>query len=265
MGATFGPTPTSGPAKWGSNIRAVAFFMWSLTLALPLFVSMLCMSPLVLAFDKYKRLALHYVNNLWAKISTSLFYRVEVTGREHLPDSDTPVVYVANHQSFLDIFSLFHLNRPFKFVSKTSNFLIPVVGWSMFMTGHVMINRVDRRSQLKCLQQCIELLNKGAPVLFFPEGTRSRDKCLAGFKKGAFSVACKAGVDIVPVTLIGTGDLMPSGSESELRPGCVRIIVHPRIVTKGRKADEVAIEARAVIASGLPASLQGSSTNMLED
>lgn len=72
--------------------------------------------------------------------------------------------------------------------------------------GHVMINRVDRRSQLKCLQQCIELLNKGAPVLFFPEGTRSRDKCLAGFKKGAFSVACKAGVDIVPITLIGTGE-----------------------------------------------------------
>lgn len=51
---TAGPTPTSGPAKWGSNIRAVAFFMWSLTLALPLFVTMLCMSPLVLAFDKYK-------------------------------------------------------------------------------------------------------------------------------------------------------------------------------------------------------------------
>ncbi|GIL96158.1 hypothetical protein Vretimale_2037 [Volvox reticuliferus] len=93
-----------------------------------------------------------------------------IEGRENLPPPERPVVYVANHQSFLDIYSLFHLQRPFKFISKTSNFLIPIIGWSMFLTGHVMINRVDRRSQLKCLQQCRELLEQGAPVLFFPEG-----------------------------------------------------------------------------------------------
>jgi 1-acyl-sn-glycerol-3-phosphate acyltransferase len=68
-----------------------------------------------------------------------------------------------------------------------------------------MLNRVDRRSQLKCLQTCIEMLGAGASVLFFPEGTRSRDKVLGGFKKGAFSVAVKAGVPVVPITLIGTG------------------------------------------------------------
>lgn len=63
-----------------------------------------------------------------------------------------------------------------------------------------MLNRVDRRSQLKCLQQCGELLGKGASVLFFPEGTRSRDRVMAAFKKGAFSVAVKAGV---PVSIAG--------------------------------------------------------------
>jgi 1-acyl-sn-glycerol-3-phosphate acyltransferase len=132
-----------------------------------------------------------------------------------------------------DIFSLFHLNRPFKFISKKSIFYIPIVGWSMFMTGHVMLNRMDRRSQLDCLKQCRELLEKvgvharavhpawhaqpechpcgcsvssqGAPVLFFPEGTRSKDCVMKGFKKGAFSVAVKAGVDVVPITVLGTG------------------------------------------------------------
>jgi 1-acyl-sn-glycerol-3-phosphate acyltransferase len=75
----------------------------------------------------------------------------------------------------------------------------------LLSTGHIMLNRVDRRSQLKCLQTCIEMLSKGASCLFFPEGTRSKDKVMGGFKKGAFSVAVKAGVPVVPITLIGTG------------------------------------------------------------
>lgn len=57
-----------------------------------------------------------------------------------------------------------------------------------------MINRVDRRSQLECLKQCGELLKQGASVLFFPEGTRSKDGRMHAFKKGAFSVAAKAKV-----------------------------------------------------------------------
>lgn len=246
-----------GPGSVLDKIRALLFFGWSLFLALPLFVSMAIMAPVVMMADKYKRLAQHFVNNIWAKISTSLFYPVEVTGRENLPPSDKPVVYVANHQSFLDIFSLFHLDRPFKFISKASIFYIPIVGWSMFMTGHVMLNRMDRRSQLECLKQCRELLDEGAPVLFFPEGTRSKDCVMHGFKKGAFSVAAKAGVDVVPMTILGTGALMPSGSESQLRGGRVKIVVHKAIPTKGRSADEVCDEARAIIASAMPPALVG--------
>lgn len=78
-----------------------------------------------------------------------------------------------------------------------------------------MLNRVDRRSQLKCLQSCIEMLSHGASVLFFPEGTRSKDKVLGGFKKGAFSVAVKAGVPVVPITLVGTGVSVFGGGGGE--------------------------------------------------
>lgn len=240
-----------------ARVRAIMFFSWSMLLALPLFVSMLCLAPFVMLFDKSRRLGQHFVNNLWAKASTSPFYGVEVVGRENLPPPEKAVVYVANHQSFLDIYSLFHLNRPFKFISKTSNFLIPIVGWSMFLTGHVMINRVDRRSQLECLKQCITLLGLSAPVLFFPEGTRSKDLKLAGFKKGAFSVAQKAGVEVVPITLVGTGNLMPTGKESRLYPGGVRIVVHPPIASKGKSADEVCALARKAVASALPAHMIG--------
>jgi 1-acyl-sn-glycerol-3-phosphate acyltransferase len=101
-----------------------------------------------------------------------------VRGVENLPKDTEAAVYVANHQSYLDIYSLFHLRRPFKararmraaacdaplpsaltphpaawhrppqFISKTSNFLIPIIGWSMYLTGHVPLKRMDRRSQM---------------------------------------------------------------------------------------------------------------------
>mmetsp|Transcript_34400 Transcript_34400/g.62004 ORF Transcript_34400/g.62004 Transcript_34400/m.62004 type:complete len:226 (+) Transcript_34400:560-1237(+) len=225
---------------------------------------MCLLSPIVLSFDKYRRLAQHFVNNIWACVSTSIFFPVIVEGRENLPPPDKPVVYVANHQSFLDIYSLFHLRRPFKFISKTSNFLVPVIGWSMFLTGHVMINRVDRRSQLKCLNECKDLLSSGAPVLFFPEGTRSKSCKMTGFKKGAFSVAAKAGVDVVPITLLGTGALMPSGKEAELRSGGIRIIVHKPIPAQ-KDANKLCREARLAIASALPAHLVGEDVQSKDD
>ncbi len=147
----------------------------------------------------------------------------QVIHPENLPAVQQPAVYVANHLSFLDIFSLFHLNRPFKFISKTSNFFIPIIGWSMFLTGHIMINRTDKKSQLQCLKQCGVVLSEGASVLFFPEGTRSDDGKMHAFKKGAFSVAAKAKVPVVPITLVNTGDRMPNGHEYLLYPGQVQV------------------------------------------
>lgn len=232
------------------TVRALLFYITTTLLAIPLFVSMLIMHPFVLALDKYKRKAQHFVNNVWANLTTSLFFRIQVIGRENLPPEGQPVVYVANHQSYLDIYTLFALWRPFKFISKTSNFLIPIVGWSMYLTGHIGLKRMDRRSQLDCLKTCGEMLQRGASVLFFPEGTRSDTGEMGDFKKGAFSVAKKAKVLVVPITLVGTGRLMPNGKEGVLRKGGVKMIVHPSI-DPTKDADEMCKEAQEVIASSL--------------
>lgn len=248
------PSDTQDKSDTAAKLRGFGFYLWTILLAIPLFVTMLVMAPFVLLFDKARRLWQHKVNNLWACASTSPWYSVKMEGLENLPAETTTAVYVANHQSFLDIFSLFHLGRPFKFVSKTSNFLIPIVGWSMFLTGHVMLNREDKRSIFKCLGDCRQLLSKGASVLFFPEGTRSKDGKMAAFKKGAFSVAVKAGVPVVPITLIGTGALMPNGQEQKLYSGnAVRIVVHPPITSTD--ANTLMKDVRAAIASKLPPSL----------
>ena len=237
--------------------RAVLFYGFTLALAVPLFCAMLAMWPVVMLVDKTRRLAQHFVNDIWAIASMAPFYRVRSYGLENLPPADEACVYVANHQSFLDIFSLFSLRRPFKFVSKTSIFMIPIVGWSMFLTGHIGLKRTDRRSQMKVLTDCIDCLKNGASVLFFPEGTRSVSGDMAEFKKGGFSAAVKAGVRVVPITLLGTGQLMQSGGESRIQPGSVGIVVHPPMDSlnadgSARDADAMMKEARAVIASALP-------------
>eukprot|EP00798_Chlamydomonas_sp_ICE-L_P029540 gene29540-5888_t len=113
---------------------------------------------------------------------------------------------------------------------------------------------MDTRSQLNTLKQCRELLDKGAPVLFFPvdtssidggapvlffpEGTRSVDRVMADFKKGAFSIVVKSGCDVVPITITGTGKIMPSGKESQMYSGKVKIVVHPTIKPQGKTADQ---------------------------
>lgn len=235
--------------------KGALFYAVTFTLAVPLFATMVLLAPAVAVLDPVRRRAQHWVNNVWAKVSTGIFYRVRIVGKENLPPANSPAVYVANHQSYLDIYTLFHLDRPFKFISKTSNFLIPIIGWSMYLTGHVRLNRVDRRSQLKCLSECGELLGAGAPVLFFPEGTRSKDCVMADFKKGAFSVAAKAKVPVVPVTLVGTGALMPAGQEARLFGGGVTVVVHPPIPPGDAGAMMEA--ARAAVASALPPALRG--------
>jgi 1-acyl-sn-glycerol-3-phosphate acyltransferase len=141
------------------------------------------------------------------------------------------------------------LGRPFKFISKTSNFLIPIIGWSMYLTGHVPLKRMDKRSQMECLKTCLELVKQGVSVLFFPEGTRSVDGKMAAFKKGAFTVAAKGGVPVVPISLIGTGNLMPNGLEWSLRPGCVKVVIHHPL--EGSNADQLCEESRAIIADTL--------------
>lgn len=216
------------------------------TRALP---AMVVVHPLVLLFDRYRRRAQHYIAKIWATVTISMFYNLEVEGMENLPPNSCPGVYVANHQSFLDIYTLLTLGRCFKFISKTSIFMFPIIGWAMYLLGVIPLRRMDSRSQLDCLKRCVDLVGKGASVFFFPEGTRSRDGKLGVFKRGAFSVAAKTGAPVIPITLIGTGKLMPSGMEGILNSGSVKVIIHRPI--QGNDAETLCSEARNVIADTL--------------
>ncbi|KAK4784351.1 hypothetical protein SAY86_018719 [Trapa natans] len=232
-----------------SKIRGVCFYAVTAVVAIFLIQLMFVAHPLVLLFDRYQRKAHHFVAKLWSMWSIAPFYRIEITGLENLPPPDTPAVYVSNHQSFLDIYTLLTLGRGFKFISKTEIFLFPIIGWAMYMLGVIPLKRMDSRSQLETLKRCVDLIKKGASVFFFPEGTRSKDGKLGAFKKGAFSLATKTKIPVVPITLGGTGKVMPAGREISMNPGIVKVIIHKPI--EGNDAETLCNMARKMISHTL--------------
>ncbi|KAL5100961.1 hypothetical protein RYX36_005288 [Vicia faba] len=235
--------------KLEAKVRGVCFYAVTSFAAIFLFVLMLVGHPSVLLFDRYRRKFHYFVAKVWATLTVTPFFKIEYQGLENLPPPDTPAVYVSNHQSFLDIYTLLTLGRSFKFISKTGIFLFPVIGWAMFLLGVIPLKRMDSRSQMECLKKCMDLIKKGASVFFFPEGTRSKDGKLGAFKKGAFSIAAKTKVPVVPITLIGTGQIMPAGREGIVNTGFVKVVIHKPI--DGNDADMLCKEARNKIASVL--------------
>ncbi|KAL5577832.1 hypothetical protein UlMin_019531 [Ulmus minor] len=235
--------------NWLSKLRGICFYAVTSFVAIFLFVVMVMEHPFVLLLDQYRRKAHYFIAKLWATLTVSPFFKIKFEGLENLPPPDTPAVYVSNHQSFLDIYTLLTLGRSFKFISKTSIFLFPVIGWAMYLLGVIPLKRMDSRSQLECLKRCMDDVKKGASIFFFPEGTRSKDGKLGAFKKGAFSVAAKTKVPVVPITLVGTGKLMPSGMEGAVNSGSVKVIIHKPI--EGSDPEVLCKESRNVIADGL--------------
>ncbi|XP_071707331.1 1-acyl-sn-glycerol-3-phosphate acyltransferase BAT2, chloroplastic [Rutidosis leptorrhynchoides] len=232
-----------------SKIRGICFYSVTSFIAIFLFVAMVVGHPFVLLFDRYQRNFQNFIAKIWASMTIAPFFRLTIQGSENLPPKNSPAVYVSNHQSFLDIYTLLTLGRNFKFVSKTAIFLYPVIGWAMFLLGTIPLKRMDRKSQLQTLKRCMELVKNGGSVFFFPEGTRSKDGSLGIFKKGAFSIAAKTGVPVVPITLMGTGQIMPVGMEGLLNTGNVKVVIHKPI--KGDNPDILCTEARNVIAEEL--------------
>ncbi|XP_020577855.1 1-acyl-sn-glycerol-3-phosphate acyltransferase 1, chloroplastic-like [Phalaenopsis equestris] len=233
----------------GSKFRGICFYAVTAMTAIPLFVLMMLVHPFVMILDRYKRRVHHTIAKIWATLTISAFYRFEFEGLDNLPACDAPAVYVSNHQSFLDTYTLLTLGRCFKFISKTSIFLFPIIGWAMFLMGLIPLRRMDSRSQLECLKRCMDCVRKGASVFFFPEGTRSKDGKLGAFKKGAFTVAAKTEAPVVPITLLGTRKLMPAGMEGILNSGSVKVVIHKPL--EGKNAEVLRDESRRVIADTL--------------
>ncbi len=182
--------------------------------------------PLSQIFDR-RLFVMHRVARLWGRILITInsTWRIKITGLQHLKPK-TPYVIVANHQSIADILALLMvLPLQFKFVAKKELFAVPFMGWHMSAAGYMALDRSSRESGKTTLFRSIRWLEQGASVLFFAEGTRSRDGSIHPFKPGAFKVARDAGVEVLPVVIDGTGSAVPKHSWKLTTPSCFRLDV----------------------------------------
>ncbi|MEW5692184.1 MAG: lysophospholipid acyltransferase family protein, partial [Candidatus Hydrogenedentota bacterium] len=196
----------------------------------------------------------HKVNRLWAKIIMWFSgCRVEVIDKENLI-SDSGQILVANHQSGFDIFVLTaYIPLQIRWLAKESLFRIPFMGWAMFAARYISIDRQNARKAIVSLKQAIDTVAKGASVVVFPEGTRTLTGKLQGFKKGTLYIATKGRFPIVPITIIGTYDIMKKGS-FRLFPQPIKIIIDKPILyseIENKNEDYVLETLRNLILSNL--------------
>ncbi len=148
---------------------------------------------------------------------------ITVQGREQL-DPTRAYLFMANHQSNVDIPVLMaafaHLQV--RWVSKQEVRKMPVIGVCMARTHQVLVDRDSPTQAISVIRRVRALLTDGISVIFFPEGTRTRDGHLQAFKPGGFVVALESRVPVVPITLNGSRAIWPPGG-FDLRPGTVTV------------------------------------------
>ena len=135
-------------------------------------------------------------------------WHVEVGGVEPAALSH-PYVVVSNHQSLADIPVISRLPWEMKWVGKAELFRLPVMGWLMRLADDIPVDRADPSSRASVLLRAQDKIEAGVSVMFFPEGTRSRDGRLKTFYDGAFLLAIEAGVPVLPLAIDGTMDALP--------------------------------------------------------
>jgi 1-acyl-sn-glycerol-3-phosphate acyltransferase len=200
------------PQAAGGGLIMIRFLCLNLLIAIiSIFFSLL--SIVLCLFDRNGRMIHRCCAVPWAKTILSLCgVKLVVKGLEDVRN-DLPRVYMANHQSYFDIFTILAgLPVDFKFILKKELMRIPILGMAMKRAGYISIDRGDGRKAILSVNRAADQIRNGASVLIFPEGTRSRDGVVGEFKKGGFHLALKSGCDIVPVAIVKSRDIVPKGS-----------------------------------------------------
>lgn len=215
--------------------------------------------PFVLWRDRTTRRFQDFVAMLWMKCTMFSFRMTPTIISPHnLPSPNIPVVYVANHASYLDIYIFAALGRRIKYLSKSEIFKLPIIGWAMTMAGYISVRRMNKAGQMEAYRRMVQVIRNGISLVIFPEGTRSVSGKLRKFQAGAFRAAKQKGVAVVPITILGTREVMPAWAWLPIRypPERIRMVVHPPIDTTKYTIDQLRDMAFEAVDSALPPELQ---------
>lgn len=152
----------------------------------------------------------YYPGKLWSKATcTILLIPVKVRGRENI-EKGKSYVFVANHQGAFDIFLIYgYLNRNFKWMMKKGLRKIPFVGKACESAGHIFVDRSGPKKIQEMIDQAKLSLINGISVVVFPEGARTFTGHMGYFKRGAFQLANELEMDVVPITINGSFNILP--------------------------------------------------------
>ena len=189
----------------------------------------------------------HLIARAWARVLLRIALSpVTVVHRERLRGLRT-AVFASNHLSYYDTPVLFaKLPFQFRILAKASLWKIPFIGWYLARSGQVAIDQSSARAGVMSLGQGLKTLEAGLPLVIFPEGGRTADGGLQPMVAGAAWMAIKAQVPLVPLTLIGTYELLPIHVYA-LRPRPLKLVVGEPISTAGlttRDAERLTAQMR---------------------
>jgi 1-acyl-sn-glycerol-3-phosphate acyltransferase len=157
--------------------------------------------------------------------------KVDVINRGRLEPGKS-YIYVSNHASLFDIpIILGYLPDDVRIMYKRELEKIPIFGWGLKESPFIAINRSDARNAMKSLEEARNSIRQNNSVLIFAEGTRSKDGKIAEFKRGAFALASGTGREIVPVTIVGSFNILSRGS-LKINSSNVKLIIDEPVENK---------------------------------
>jgi 1-acyl-sn-glycerol-3-phosphate acyltransferase len=236
-----------GARLWLSRLRS--YFLWD---PLIWFYTIIlgALSLLSSFFDKSGRIQ-HGFARFWSRmILGTIGAKPQIEGMEKI-DIAKAQVYVVNHLSALDIPVLYaYLPFQFRILAKKELFRYPFMGWHLSRSGQIPVVLENPKASVRSLTRAVAALKEGKSLVVFPEGGRSPDGQLQRFMGGAFYAAIRAQVDIIPVALVGTFEMLKMNTW-HIKTGPLHLLVGEPIPTAGmttRDLEKITQKAQDVIA-----------------
>jgi len=236
---------TSAPAR-GESLASFAAqhplrYLWGLAADVWIFTSTIGIGGLAIAATILARSGrpIDVLGRLWSRMIVAVCgIDITVEGLERLRPGQSYVL-ISNHLSNFDIWCTL-ATMPFtvRFVAKQELLRLPVFGQALAMSDHIVINRQRPEAAIARINRAAARTPQGIGILFYAEGTRSRDGSIGEFKKGGVGLALRAQLPVVPMTISGTRKFLPRGC-AVIRPGGrVRIVLGQPIPTADLTLDD---------------------------
>jgi len=218
-------------------------------------------------FDKEK----YYTGRLikmwarWVIWSTGIQY--EIDGLDNL-NLDKQYIFMSNHESALDIvLGVAAIPSNIVFLAKKELFRVPVFGWAMEAAGMIKIDRQNPEIARKSVSEAVETLRHSSfSTLIYPEGTRSNGEELLPFKKGGFILAIRTQLPVVPITILGAGNVLPKGTLA-IKKSHIKMIIDnpiPTLEMDINDKDQLLHDCRKIINQNLAHAKAGQKANYIQ-